>query len=498
MTTPAQRTGWTVRQRLLAMVVGLLTLALLLTGLLSFGVQQTGIRDRINADLLQEIDELGKRAQSGTGRDGAPYDDVDDLFYDFIATATSGDDEAFLALIDDRPMFWSGGERAFDVRHDEVVEAVVALDVPDGMARTMTLRTQGTRLRLIAADVNLAGESREGIFVVAIDLGNYEAELRRRVMTYVAVSLLMIGLGGLLGHVVLGRLLRPLRALQEATAEVSTEDLSRRVDVETADTDVAQLGVRFNQMLDRIEEGVREQRQFLDDAAHELRTPLTIMRGNAELLTADDPEEVMATRTLMLDEVDRMQRLVDDLLVLARAQRPDFVQTGPTEVTELAVECMDRITSLGERRWRLSADAEGELDLDRQRVIQAVVQLAANAVKFSETDSVVELHSRWVDEGVDEVRRALAAGAVPARRYLALSLSDQGSGIPEEQLSRVFERFGRADNASRVEGSGLGLAIVEAIVKAHQGAVTVESVEGVGSKFTLWLPSAPTSATTID
>lgn len=491
MTTPAERTGWTVRQRLLAMVVGLLTLALLLTGVLSFAVQRRGISERVNGDLVQEIDELGKRAISGTGRDGEPYSDVDDLFYDFIATATSGDEEAFLGLVDDRPMFWSGGDRPFDVRHDDVVEAVVALDVPPGMARTTTLRSQGTRLQILAADVQLAGETRKGTFAVVIDLGSYEAELRWRILTYAAVSLLMIGLGVALGHVVLGRLLRPLRELQEATAETSTDDLTRRVDVQTADTDVAQLGVRFNEMLDRIEVGVREQRQFLDDAAHELRTPLTILRGNAELLSPNDPDEVRATRTLMLDEVDRMQRLVDDLLVLARAQRPDFVRTATTDVTELAVECMERITSLGDRRWRLSADAEGELDADRQRVIQAVVQLAANAVKFSEPDSVVELASRWVEADDDEARRAQAAGAPPAHRYLALSVSDQGSGIPEEQLVRVFERFGRADNASRVEGSGLGLAIVEAIVAAHRGAVAAESVEGVGSRFTLWLPTGP-------
>lgn len=494
MTTPAERTGWTVRQRLLAMVVGLLTLALLLTGLLSFAVQRQSMVDRVNNDLVQEVDEVGKRAASGAGRGGEPYADLDELFYDFIATATSGEDEAFLSLVDGQPRFWSGGERAFDVSHADIVEAVNALEVPEGMAQTLTLRTQDTRLRIIAADVQLPGETREGTFVVAIDLGSFEAELRRRILTYVGVSLLMIGLGALLGHVVLGRLLRPLRELQEATAEISTEDLSRRVTVASADTDVAQLGVRFNQMLDRIDAGMREQRQFLDDAAHELRTPLTILRGNAELLIPDDAEEVMATRTLMLDEVDRMQRLVDDLLVLARAQRPDFVRPGPTDVTELAVECMERITSLGDRRWRLSADAEGELEADRQRVIQAVVQLAANAVKFSEEDSIVELGSRWVDGGSDASARARSAGAAPAPRYLELSLTDQGCGIPEEQLARVFERFGRADNATRVEGSGLGLAIVSAIAAAHQGAVAVESVEGVGSKFTIWLPAGPAPA----
>ncbi|WP_134774378.1 sensor histidine kinase [Ornithinimicrobium flavum] len=489
--TPAARPRWTVRQRLMTMVVGLLALGLLLTGLLSFTVQYQRVVDQINDDLVQEVDELGLLAQAGPGRDGRAYVDVDDLFYDFIATSTAGEDEAFMGLVQDRPMFWSGGERAFEVQGPDVVSAVTALSVPEGEARITSLRTQGTTLRVLAADVRLDGEERQGTFVVAIDLGSQQEEMLRRVLIFVLVSVVVMALGAALAHVVLGRLLRPLRDLQEATAEVSTTDLSRRVDVAGADTDVVQLGVRFNQMLDRIEAGVGEQRQFLDDAAHELRTPLTILRGNAELLDPHDPEEVTATRTLMLDEVDRMQRLVDDLLVLAKAQRPDFVRTAPTDVTELAVECMDRLTSLGDRRWRLSTDAEGQLDLDRQRIIQAVVQLAANGVKFSEPGSVVELTSRWADADGEEGARAVAAGARPADRYLALSVLDQGCGIPEEQLSRIFERFGRADNASRVEGSGLGLAIVEAIVQAHGGAAAVESVEGVGSRFTLWLPDGP-------
>lgn len=298
--------------------------------------------------------------------------------------------------------------------------------------------------------------------------------------------------GGATAHLVLGRLLRPLQALRDATAQIHPEDLSRRVDVDTAEnTDVAELAVRFNEMLDRIEDGVRQQRQFLDDAAHELRTPLTILRGNTELLRPDDPEDVATTRTLLLDELDRMQRLVDDLLVLARAQRPDFIRRSPTELAELAVECMDRITNLGERQWRLTADAEGVVLVDRQRLIQALVQLAANAVKFSEPGSIVELSTALVPESDPRVSDAVGAGAAVAPEYILLAVTDQGRGIPDSQLTRIFDRFGRAENTVNVEGSGLGLAIVQAIVQAHGGSVVVESTEGIGSRFSLWLPTDP-------
>ena len=119
-----------------------------------------------------------------------------------------------------------------------------------------------------------------------------------------------------------------------------------------------------------------------------------------------------------------------------------------------------------------------------------MVQLAANAVKFSAPGTPIEIGCRWVAAGAPEAAaaRQSGAGGPGVSRYLALSVSDQGSGIPAEGLARIFDRFVRADNATRVEGSGLGLAIVRAIAQVHHGEIHAESVEGVGSRFTLWLP----------
>ncbi|QFG69707.1 sensor histidine kinase [Ornithinimicrobium pratense] len=490
---PARFLGRTVRRRLLVLITLMLGLTLLLTGVLTFAVQYATVSERVDRDLEQEIGELTLLAQSGPARDGPPYDNAADLFLDFMNVAVAGEDEAFLGMLEGEQPIYSGGTgRSFNPIDPEIIETVDALDVADGRARTATLRTQGTTLRMIVADVQLPGETRDARFVVLNDFGSQRALVNRQVMTYAGVSLLMLLAGGAAAHLVLGRLLRPLQALREATARIHPEDLSMRVDVNSAEnTDVAELAIRFNQMLDRIEDGVRQQRQFLDDAAHELRTPLTILRGNTELLQADDPEDVATTRVLLLDELDRMQRLVDDLLILARAQRPDFIRRSPTELAELAVECMDRMTNLGERQWRLTADAEGEVLVDRQRLIQALLQLAANAVKFSEPGSKVELATALVPQDDPRVLDAIAAGAAEAPEYITLSITDQGRGIPESQLERVFDRFGRGENSVNTEGSGLGLAIVKAIVEAHGGAVIVKSTEGIGSRFTLWLPTDP-------
>lgn len=485
--------GRTVRRRLLVLITVMLGLTLLLTGVLTFAVQYATVSERVDRDLDQEIEELTELAQRGPEQDGPAYDNAAELFRDFMSIAVAGEDGAFLGMVDGELLYLSGGTgRPFDPSHPEILEAVSSLDVPDGRAQTTTLRTQDTTLRMRVADVQLPGESRDTEFVVLNDIGSQRALVDRQVMTYAGVSLAMLLAGGVVAYLVLGRLLRPLQALREATAQIHPEDLSMRVDVGSAeDTDVAELAVRFNQMLDRIEDGVRQQRQFLDDAAHELRTPLTILRGNTELLQPDDAEDVATTQVLLLDELDRMQRLVDELLILARAQRPDFIRRSPTELAELAVESMDRITNLGERQWRLNADAEGEVLVDRQRLIQALVQLAANAVKFSEPGSIVELGTALVPADDPRVPDAVAAGAATAPEYLTLSVTDQGLGIPESQLQRVFDRFGRGDNSVNVDGSGLGLPIVKAIVEGHGGSVVVESTEGIGSRFTLWLPTDP-------
>ncbi|AXH96354.1 sensor histidine kinase [Ornithinimicrobium avium] len=485
--------GWSVRQRLLVLIVLVMTAGLTVVGAVNFGLQYGSLTERVDAELQQEVSELGQMAQRGPAQDGRPYADVSDLFFAFLTTAVAGNDEAMMGMVEGEVEIFSGGARTFEVAHEEVQTAARGLSLEPGRARVTELRSQGTQLRMLVADVRLPLETRPARFVVVKDIGQQRAEIRRYALTYGVLAVLVLGAVAGLAHLLLGRLLRPLTELRAATAATTTDDLSRRVDVSGADTDVAELVVRYNEMLDRIEAGVQQQRQFLDDAAHELRTPLTIVRGNAELLSADDPQDVEATRRLVLGEVDRMQRLVDDLLMLARVQRPDFLRTGRADVTELTVEAMDRVTALGERTWRLRAGAEGSMRMDRQRVLQAVVQLAANAVKFSEPGSAIELSSAWAVTGSPAAIGAVAAGAVEARRYLVLSVHDEGIGIPDEQQERVFERFARADNAGQAEGSGLGLAIVRVIAEAHGGAVGVASVAGEGSTFWLALPdgSAP-------
>jgi two-component system, OmpR family, sensor kinase len=483
------RHGWSVRTRVLVLMLVTMAGGLLVAGALTYSVQFAQLEERVDAELLQERDELGQLAEQGPGGDGTPYRDLNELFFDFLQSSVAGQYEAMMALIDGSTVWESGGEVPF-VINQPAVQQVVADEAQRGQSVIRDVRTaQGQDIRLMVTSVLLEGPS-EGVLAVGIDIGAQRDALYDSMRTYLLVSLLTLALAALAVWFVSGRLLRPLTDLREATSFIDTDDLTRRVSVENADTDIAQLAVTFNQMLDRLETGFTDQRQFLDDAAHELRTPLTVLRGNLELMDAGDAEDVGQTKDLLIDELDRMQRLVDDLLLLAKAQRSDFVRPAPVDVGDLLDEAMDRVRLLGRRRWFRGDKATGVVQADRQRLLQAVMQLAANAVKFTEPDDKITLATSWrvPDGSVQRTAPHLHS------RCLVVTVQDTGQGIAADQVERIFERFGRAENATHVEGSGLGLTIVTAIADAHGGAVTVESIEGLGSTFRLWVPdtAAPT------
>src|SRR5690625_2729568 len=167
----------------------------------------------------------------------------------------------------------------------------------------------------------------------------------------------------------------------------------------------------------------RSQRQLLDDAGHELRTPITIVRGHLELMDPADEQDATETRQLALRELDRMHRLADDLVLLAKSEAPDFVRTEPTHIGPLLDNILDHARQLGDRQWRVTERVEAVVAVDRQRVAQAMFQLAANAVKFSDDGSTIHLGAGLHD---DEV---------------ALWVQDEGIGIDPDEQGRIFDRF---------------------------------------------------------
>jgi signal transduction histidine kinase len=265
-----------------------------------------------------------------------------------------------------------------------------------------------------------------------------------------------------------GQLLAPLRQLRDTTHSITEADLTRRVTVRGRD-EVAQIAERFNEMLDRLEAAFETQRRFVDDAGHELRTPITIVRGHLELLS-DDAEDRHETVALVLDELDRMSRMVDDLLLLANAEKPDFLHPGPVDVEALTRELHTKVTALAPRAWRVESTGRGTIRADRQRITQAVMQLAENAARQTGRADVIALGTRVVDGEAH------------------VWVRDTGQGIPYDEQPHVFDRFVRGSGNGRADGAGLGLSIVDAIARAHGGRVELSSRPGAGATFTLVIP----------
>jgi signal transduction histidine kinase len=185
----------------------------------------------------------------------------------------------------------------------------------------------------------------------------------------------------------------------------------------------------------------------------------------------DTPQDRRATVALVTDELERMARIVDELLLLAKAEQPDFLHPGPILLAELTGDVLTKARALGDRDWRLDTSAHGEVVGDEQRLTQAVLNLARNAVEHSGPGSEI---------GIGSERRG---------HEVAIWVRDTGAGIDERDRLRIFERFARGGgDRRRSDGAGLGLAIVAAIARAHGGRVEVDSTPGLGSTFTVVIP----------
>lgn len=455
-----------VRTRVLAWYVLLLAVSLAVAVVVVRSILIERLEASVDTQIAQEAQEF--RSLVG-GRDpdtGQPFgDNVAAIFDTYLARNIPGEREALLTLVDGRP--YRATQAEFDLfERPELVERWNALRV--GEQRRVT--TPNGSVEYLAVPVLVEGVPL-GVFVVAEFLDRERAEVDEAVRVTAAVSFAVLLLGSTAAWVVAGRVLTPVRILTDTARSITETDLSQRIEVTSRD-ELGELTQTFNTMLGRLQQAFDSQQRFAQDAGHELRTPITIVRGHLELMS-DDPQDRAETVALVTDELDRMSRLVDDLLLLARAERPDFLRRDDVELTALAGEVLTKASALGDRDWQLEATATGTIDGDRQRLTQALVQLAANACQHTKTGDTV----------------ALGSSRSPGQ--VRLWVRDTGSGIVPEARERIFTRFARGEESRRnSSGAGLGLAIVAAITEAHDGSIELHSEVGVGSTFVMVLPTA--------
>ena len=268
----------------------------------------------------------------------------------------------------------------------QIEDEPALLAAVDGLSEPTLGEVEGNAgpLRWAALPVTVQGDPRAGLLLAAVDVGPQRAAVWEQMRTYATASVITLVVVGLVGWFLAGRLLRPLRDLRDTAERISETDLAQRLTVEGSD-EISDLSETFNGMLDRLETAFDDQRRFLDDAGHELRTPLTIVSGHLQVMDSHDPADVDDSRALVLDEVARMSRLVNDLIVLAKSERPDFVQPEQVDLALLVPRALDTARGLADRQWSVHPGPSLLVDADGERVTQALLQLGTNAVRHTTT-----------------------------------------------------------------------------------------------------------------
>jgi two-component system, OmpR family, sensor kinase len=468
-TTERLRIRPSFRLRVLGSLAALMVAAALGGLLLQRAVLLRSLDQDVAASLEQEREELQTLAEGNDPLTGQPFGgDVAAIFDTFLRRNVPEEGEVYIALVDGAAYRTTPGA---PLRLDAIPELVTRWGhLTEGDRGEIS--TSAGPVQYLAVPLVFEGTTR-GVFVIANFIQGERDEIESAIRVEAVVSALVLSVVILIAWFVAGRLLRPIQELTETAETINDSDLTRRIPVE-GDDEISRLARTFNEMLDRLEESFTAQRRFIDDAGHELRTPITIVRGHLDLL-GEDPEERRETLALVTDELSRMARIVDDLLLLAKSQQPDFIRIQPVELADLTTELLVKGRALGTRSWKLDACAEGTIQADPQRVTQAMLNLARNAVEHTLPGAEIGLGSAWADGGA------------------RLWVRDIGAGIDPAEQERIFDRFARGRSGRRSDGAGLGLAIVRTIATAHGGRVELDSTPGKGATFTIVLPGPPPS-----
>ena len=356
---------------------------------------------------------------------------------------------------------------------------------PEDLGESKELLDSGTRFLV---DTPLAGDEYRvagtpvidsgevvGAVEVAGSLAEVNSTLNRLLLLLVVGGLIGCAAVGLGTWFLLGSALEPVRRITRTAASISREDLSRRIEYNGPKDEIGELAETMDGMLDRIESAFSDQEQFISDVSHELRTPLTIVKGHLQVLDREahlDPDLVKLEHGLVIDELDRMNRLIADLLTLARAGRADFLRKEPIDLDLFLTSLTAEGPHLGEREWTIDALPGGAAEADQDRLTQIFLNLMQNAVAHTGSGQVIALGG---------------SRKTPGAR-VELWVRDEGEGMDEEVRRHVFERFYRGKGDTAGGRVGLGLAIAHALVAAHGGRIDVDSSPGRGARFTVTLP----------
>lgn len=405
--------------------------------------------------------------------------ELDDLMPEGADAATLNERDLTLRVLDpDGKLIKGVGEyTALTI----TVASLVAVENGQTLFEVVTPVGKSNALRFYTQPI-LNSHELIGILQVAQSLEDTQRTLRRLLQALLLGGPLAVVIAGLGGYLLAARALAPIDQITRTARRIAadTGDLSARLNLPATDDEVGQLAGTFDQMLVRLDDAFRRERQFTADASHELRTPLAAMQAILQVMRQSrrTPEDYEQALMDLSDETDRLRALTEDLLRLARGAAPLAPSRAHVNLSLLLCDVADSLRPLAEaKELTLTTRVPDNLTLigDNDELIRLFVNLLDNAITYTEQGTIT-------------------LSAIKTSDHIEITVADTGIGIPSEHVPRLFDRFYRVDPARASRGAGLGLSIAMAIAQTHGGNIEVQSVVNRGSSFLVRLPSTPATA----
>ncbi|MDP2232632.1 MAG: HAMP domain-containing sensor histidine kinase [Actinomycetota bacterium] len=467
----SERRGLSAAARVAVAVLGVLALGVLLVSTIAYVMVRNATTADLDSSLLREAQAYGAAMAPATALDQRGLLEASRAYLAGRATASGGLQPILLVRMRNGKVLSNSS-----VLLEDATENGRLLDPRTATKGFSDLPYGQTSYRVATVPVTDTTGTVLAVFQAAAPTAGLSSMNRDLVFALVIACFAAIGLGTGLSFGVAHRALRPLHEMAESASRVTHRSLTERIGYGGPADELGQLAESLDSMLDRLEASFGEQRRFVADASHELRTPLAVIRGNLDIIRqpwADDSEREESLR-IIDDEVCRMQRLLDDMLALARSDSPARRPFQPLELSSLLAEAVTKARSLGPRRITVSCSTALWVIGDPDALEQALLNVLRNAVQH--TGSGGEISVRCSAE----------------HEHARIEIADDGPGLKPEDADRVFDRFYRASGPrpSDSGGSGLGLSITRRLLEQHSGSIEAIGDGKAGARFVIRVPLA--------
>ncbi|MDS0526467.1 HAMP domain-containing histidine kinase [Clostridium sp. SHJSY1] len=326
-----------------------------------------------------------------------------------------------------------------------------------------------------------------GLIQLSTPVGDIEEMLSKEISIYIGISIIVLIIGTIIGGAVFKQTLTPLSNMSRTLENITVTELNTRLPENNGQSEIDTLSTSFNNMLERIENTFEKEqlikekmRQFVSDASHELRTPLTSIHGFVEVLlrgAAKNEKQLNLALNSILLESERLTKLVNDLLTLNRLDQNNKIEFKNENINEVILEILPQLEILlSKRKIELELKDNVFANINKNQIKQIIFNLVQNSIRHTDENSGIITISTNIDY-------------IENKKFIVLKISDNGTGISEKHLNKIFDRFFRSEShrAREQGGYGLGLSIVKSIIDAHNGQIKVESKLGIGTTFSIYL-----------